>query len=363
MKRICCLLIWVLSLLGAQNSKIAYLRLLTPLDSERELYVGQKIELKYSLLLFSGASLMDVEFIADENKKLAEGVELLNPHSSWIKKEDESYENTFVYKIKSANFALPTLKVVAISQDGSYTDSDEVLGKKYEAIVLDGEEYCGVLSDELRVLSAKSKKYDEWNNIVIFELRSKGGNLEDFKLKAIDKQGFNEELIQKNGESSGLYYAVISSHLKEIKFTFFNLQTLRYEEKIVPIVLQDDRVSTQSDLEPKNNFLILSNVVLVALVVLLWVLAFYLRRQKRLSRFLFVLGIVLFGIWLYEIFNTKEVVLKPNAQITILPTKNSTPMQNITFPVRVEVIGRHGEFYKIKFEDSKIGWVRENECQ
>ena len=112
--------------LNAQQTKVVYLRLLSPLDTQRELYVGETLELKYSLLLFSNASLLDVEFIPNDDLSLANGVELLNPNSNWIKKEDDSYENTFFYKIKSSNFALPALKISALSEDGSYVDSDIV---------------------------------------------------------------------------------------------------------------------------------------------------------------------------------------------------------------------------------------------
>ncbi|WP_027327448.1 hypothetical protein [Helicobacter pametensis] len=352
------------SLIASGHSKIVYLRLLTPLDKGEEFYVGQKIQLKYSLLLFSGASLMDVEFIPNSNKVLADGVEILNPNSSWIKKEDDSYENTFIYKIKAPNFAIPTLKVMAISQDGSYADSDENKGKKFEAIALDGEKYTGVLSEDLRVSNVRAKKYDEWNNIMVFDLESKRGNLEDFKLKEITKQGFHEEVIeQDDGRMRAMYYCVLPAHLKELKFTFFNLTTLRYEEKIIPIVLQSDRVSTQSDLEPKNNFLIFSNIVLALLVVALLVLAFFLRSYRRIFWILILTSVVLLVFWIYGILGVREVVLKPNAKITILPTQNSTLMQSVSFPLRVEVIGGHGGFYKIKLEDSRIGWVRKDECQ
>lgn len=349
---------------ASQNPKIIYLRLITPFDEQREFYVGEKIELKYSLLLFSGASLLDVEFIPSKNPALAQGIDILNPASNWEKQEDDSYENTFIYKIKSENFFLPTLKVLAISQDGSYVDSDLVKGRRLEAIPLAMDGYSGVVAKNLKVLNVRAKKYDEWSNIATFTLEVQGGNLEDFKLEDVEKQGFyGELLLGEDGKVSGTYYAVFPSNLREIKFNFFNLQTLRYEERSLPIVILDDRVSTQTDLEPKNNFLIFSNILFAFLIFALCVAGFYLRKKKPWNWLLFGLGVVLFVVLAYRLFVLKEVVLKLNSVITILPTQNSTPMQVITAPVVVEVIGEHNEFYKIKFDDSKIGWVKKHDCQ
>lgn len=350
--------------LASQNPKIVYLRLLTSFDDQKEFYVGEKIALKYSLLLFSGASLLDVEFIPSKNPTLAQGVEILNPASNWEKQEDDSYENVFIYKIKSENFALPSLKVLAISQDGSYVDSDLVKGKRFEAIPLAMEGYSGVVAKALKVSEVRAKKYDEWSNIVTFNLEAQGGNLEDFKLEDMDKQGFYGDLLTgEHGEVRGTYYAVFPSNLREIKFNFFNLETLHYEEKILPIVILDDRVSTQTDLEPKNNFLIFSNILFALLVLSLWIAGIYFRKKKFWRWLFLILGLILFAILIYRLFALKEVVLKTHSIITILPTQNSTPMQMITAPVVVEVIGEHNEFYKIKFDDSKIGWVKKHDCQ
>lgn len=346
-----------------EKSKIVYLRLLSSPGEQRELYVGEKIEVKYSLLLFSDASLLDVEFIPNANKKLADGVELLNPNSEWVKQKDESYENTLIYKIKAPNFALPTLKIMAISQDGSYVDSDKVKGKKFEAIALDNEKYSSVLGKSMKISGVRSKKYDEWSNIIIFDLEIEDGNLEDFKLKGIEKQGFNGEIVRDESILKAVYYAVIPSYLKNLHFTFFNLKTLGYEEKVLPIEIKDDRVSTQADLVPKNNFLIFSNIVLLCLILSLIILGFLYRKKSRVFFLCMGIASALFLFLLYRFLIFQEVKLKIGTLITILPTQNSTIMQKVQAPFSAEVVGEHKGYYKIKFENSKIGWVKKNDCQ
>lgn len=365
MKRFFLLLSIICLSLFSQQSKIVYLKLIPPNLGGRELYVGEKIKIKYSLLLFSNASLLDAEFIPNPNEKLASGVEIINPLSQWVKKEDESFENTFIYKIKSPDFAIPSLKILAISEDGSYTDSSIADGVKMEAVELGGEFYSKLLAKNVKVSNIRAKKYDEWNNILIFDIDAESENLDEFNLKNIQKQGFDGEVIRypANKIMGGVYYCVLPSQLQELKFSFFNLETLGYEDVKIPIVVKSDRVSTQSDLEPKNTFLIFSNLVLMASVVFVLLLAFYFRKSKGLMLLFLGIALSLMGYLAYLIFTIKEIKTKQGAVVTILPTENSTILQQIGSPIYVEVIGKHKEFYKIKLDEQKIGWIKKEDCE
>lgn len=349
-------------LFGGEHPKIIYLKLIPPKIQDRGIYVGENLEVKYELLLFDNASLLEVEFIPNSNEKLAKGVELLNPQSPWQKGDNDTYENTFVFKIKSPQFTLPTLKILALSNDGSYTDEDMAEGIGLEAIELGGEFYSGVVAKKLSISNFKAKKYDEWNNIVIFDLKVDGGNIEDFNIPQAIKQGFNGDITTGNVRN-GMYYAVLPNALSKLKFTYFNLQDLRYEEISSPIVVKVDRVSTQSDLVPKNTFLIFSNILLAFITLLLLLGAFYFRKNKIVF---YVLLFLAFGIVMYillEFENKKTLTLVRDSPIAILPTSNSTIMENLAKNSRVEVIGEHGEFYKINLGDMRIGWIKKDACQ
>ena len=360
------LFVFILSLsffFGSDHPKIIYLKLIPPKIQERGIYVGEKIEVKYELLLFDNASLLEVEFIPNENEKPANGIELLNPQSPWQKGDNDTYENTFIFKIKSPQFILPSLKILALSSDGSYTDEAIADGVGLEAIELGGEFYSGIVANKLSIGNLKAKKYDEWNNIVILDLSVEDGNIEDFNIPQALKQGFNGDIATQGSKQSGMYYAVMANNLSKLKTTYFNLQNLRYEELSFPIVVKVDRVSTQSDLVPKNTFLIFSNIVLGLVVVLLILLAFYFKK----NRFTFyVLVLFAFGIVMYillEFENKKTLTLIQDSPIAILPTFNSTIMENLAQGSRVEVIGEHGEFYKINLGDMRIGWIKKDACR
>lgn len=365
MRKILFLLSVICLSLFSQQSKIVYLKLIPPDLKGRELYVGEKIKLKYSLLLFSNASLLDAEFIPNSDEKLARGVEILNPLSQWVKQEDDSFENTFIFKIKSPDFAIPSLKILAISEDGSYTDSSIADGMKMEAVELGGEFYSKLLAKKVKISNVRAKKYDEWNNILIFSIDAESENLDEFVLQNIQKQGFDGDVIRYPNEKmmGGVYYCVLPSQLQELKFSFFNLETLRYEDVKIPIVVKSDRVSTQSDLEPKNTFLIFSNLVVVLLAVLAILLAFYFRSSKKVAILFVGIALSLIGYLAYVVFTIKKVKIDRDAVVRILPTENSTILQRTNTPLIVEVIGQHKQFYKIKLDEQKIGWIKKEDCR
>lgn len=354
----------ILSFVGAEeHSKIAYLKFNPPKLEGREFYVGEKIEVKYTLLLFSNATLADVEFIPNENQKLSEGAELLNPDSSWKKVGDDTYENVLIYKIKSPTFAIPTLKIIAVSEDESYTDTAMAEGVVMEAVDLGGERYCGVVAQKMQVSNLQARKYDEWSNIIIFDLLAIKSNLEDFKLPNIERQGYNGDLILNQNKLSGSYYAVIPKDMQDLRLSYFNLESLRYEEIALPIIVKSERVSTQSDLEPKNTFLIFSNIVLIVLALFFLACAIYFRKQKAFAILLVLLslGIVAYVVLKFE--GNKSVILREGSVVAILPTRNSTILDRIEQDVNVEVIGERGEYYKIKMGDSRIGWIKKDDCK
>lgn len=348
---------------GSDHPKIAYLKLIPPKIGESGIYVGEKLEVKYELLLFDNASLLEVEFLPNSNEKLAQGIELLNPKSPWKKGENDVYENVFVFKIRSSQFALPSLKILALSQDGSYTDEDIAEGVGFEAIELGGEFYSGIVAQSLSMSNLKAKKYDEWNNIVIFDLVSQGGNLEDFHILQAQKQGFNGGITTQGKKQSGAYYAIIPNNLEKLKFTYFNLQNLHYEEISSSIFVKVDRVSTQSDLVPKNTFLIFTNILLVLIAILLLLLALYFRKKKIVfyGLIFLALGIVLYILLKFE--SKKDLTLIQDSPVVILPTSNSTVMENLSQGSRVEVIGEHGAFYKINLGGMRIGWIKKDVCR
>ncbi|PAF48523.1 hypothetical protein BKH46_01055 [Helicobacter sp. 12S02634-8] len=340
-----------------ERAKIIYVKALNAEEyTNKPVYVGETIPITYSLLLFSNARFSGTEFIGGINTSK---IVLKNPDTKWKLASDGSYQAIYRYKIKSTDAVIPSLRVIAVSSDGDYTDSSSAPAIKLNAIDLyQNKDYVGVLADKFRIIGYKTKIYDDANNILVFEMEADHSNLEDFKLPDIQKQGF-ESTHFGDTHSDGIYYCIIPKHIQNISFEYYSLEEKHFKNITLPIVPVDDTISTQDDIKPKNNFLIFSNLVTIVLMAASVVCYFLWRRKK-----VFLAAFVVFLIYLlWNIFSVHQAVLLSNKQIRILPTHNSTILETTKSNTQVEIIGKHGKYYKIMTADDRIGWVRKDDVR
>ncbi|PAF49952.1 hypothetical protein BKH41_01235 [Helicobacter sp. 12S02232-10] len=339
------------------RAKIVYVKISDSQDYfSKPVYVGETIPVTYSLLLFSNARFSGTEFVGGINtNKLI----LRNPNTQWKLSSDGSYKAVYRYKIKSTDAFIPSLKVIAVSSDGNYTDSSSAPSINLNIIDLyQNQKYVGVVGDEFRITGYKAKTYDASNNILVFEVEAKNANLEDLKLPDIDKQGFESTHFGLE-YSDGIYYCIVPKNVQDISFEYFSLIENRFKDISLPIVPVDDVVSTQDDIKPKNNFLLFSNLILIGLMVLSLVFYFVFGRKKI---FLIILGLLLVYL-LWNVLSRHQAILLANKQIRILPTHNSTVLETTKKNIQVEIIGKHAKYYKIVTADDRIGWVKKNDIQ
>jgi hypothetical protein len=77
------------------------------------------------------------------------------------------------------------------------------------------------------------------------------------------------------------YYVIIPNTDQNLNFSYFNLKKQRYESLTIPIVVDDDTVSTgQSDLSPTDARHTELKVGASAVAVLILFALFYWRREK-----------------------------------------------------------------------------------
>lgn len=337
--------------------KIIYVKVQNEGDiSKNPIYVGQNIKVTYSLLLFSNARFVGTEFVGgiDTDK-----IVLRNPDTKWKLASDGSYEAMYEYKIKSTDTTIPPLKVIALSSDGSYSDSSTAPAIKLNVIDLyQNKKYAGVVADDFHLIRYRTKTYDNLNNILVFEIEAKNSNLEDLKIPNVSKQGFESSNFGAD-DSEGIYYCILPKTTQEISFEYFSLQEDRFKTIRMSIVPSDDMVSTQDDVKPKNNFLLFSNIFTMIILIVLLVAYFGFKRKKI---FLIAFAILLIYL-LWNVFYTQQVTLVSGAKIRILPTYNSTILEIPISNEQVEVIDRHGKYYKIKTDDDKTGWVDKNDVK
>ncbi|GAA9068189.1 SH3 domain-containing protein [Helicobacter pylori] len=342
------------------KAKVAYVKIPQLEDLENNpVYIGQTIGVTYDLLLF------DAEFleakIKDELDKTQ--IELLSKMPKWKKVEKELFRATYYYKIKGIQASIPSLEVSAFSNKDKYIDYS--IAPKVTLQVTDlskNPRYANVMAKDLQVLQYKTKDYDDKNNILVVELAFKEANWEDFHIKEALKQGFdNASLNQiKAKEGSVFYYCVLPKTIQSLSFDYFSLSNRQFKTLSFSTIPTQDNTGIQSDLIPKNNFLVFSNVALLALCVFFLVLFFIFGRKLIFLG----LGILCLGFVLYNLlFTQKSALLLAHQKIRILPTQNSTILGLSKNEMPIKILGSHDDYYKILTPHEQIGWVKKDEVK
>ncbi len=342
------------------KAKVAYVKIPRLEDLENNpVYIGQTIGVTYDLLLF------DAEFleakIKDELDKTQ--IELLSKMPKWKKVEKELFRATYYYKIKGIKASIPPLEVSAFSNKDKYIDYS--IAPKVTLQVTDlskNPRYANVMAKDLQVLQYKTKDYDDKNNILVVELAFKEATWEDFHIKEALKQGFdNASLNQiKAKEGSVFYYCVLPKTIQNLSFDYFSLSNRQFKTLSFSTIPTQDTTGIQSDLIPKNNFLVFSNVALLALCVFFLVL-FFIFGHKLIF---LGLGILCLGFVLYNLlFTQKSALLLAHKKIRILPTQNSTILGLSKNEMPIKILGSHDDYYKILTPHEQIGWVKKDEVK
>ncbi len=342
------------------KAKVAYVKIPQLEDLENNpVYIGQIIGVTYDLLLF------DAEFL---EAKIKDGldktqIELLSKMPKWKKVEKELFRATYYYKIKGIKASIPPLEVSAFSNKDKYIDHS--IAPKVTLQVTDLSKnlrYANVMAKDLQVLQYKTKDYDDKNNILVMELAFKEATWEDFHIKEAIKQGFdNASLNQiKAKEGSVFYYCVLPKTLQNLSFDYFSLSNRQFKTLSFSAIPTQDTTGIQSDLIPKNNFLVFSNVALLALCVFFLVLFFIFGRKLIFLG----LGILCLGFVLYHLlFTQKSALLLAHKKIRILPTQNSTILGLSKNEMPITILGSHDDYYKILTPHEQIGWVKKDEVK
>ncbi|GAA8173163.1 SH3 domain-containing protein [Helicobacter pylori] len=342
------------------KAKVAYVKIPQLEDLENNpVYIGQTIGVTYDLLLF------DAEFL---EAKIKDGldktqIELLNKMPKWKKVEKELFRATYYYKIKGIRASIPSLEVSAFSNKDKYIDHS--IAPKVALQVTDlskNPRYANVMAKDLQVVQYKTKDYDDKNNILVMELAFKEANWEDFHVKEAIKQGFdNASLSQiKAKEGSVFYYCVLPKTLQNLSFDYFSLSNRQFKTLSFSAIPTQDTTGIQSDLIPKNNFLVFSNVALLALCVFFLALFFIFGRQLIFLG----LGVLCLGFVLYHLlFTQKSALLLAHKKIRILPTQNSTILGLSKDEMPIKILGSHDDYYKILTPHEQIGWVKKDEVK
>lgn len=195
---------------------------------------------------------------------------------------DKYYYDTFHFLTTQSSAKLPDISATLVTNDNQEYKQTILLGKKINVVTLNPKEnFSNIIADIFELLEYKTTNFDQTHNIIVFSATAQNCNISAFKLKNVYKQG--TESITKSIESSKItYYAIIHKEIENFSFSYFNLQSNKFSTINIPIIVNDDSVTTQTDLKPKDQskeklkMSIAAAVALVGIMFILW-------RKKNIS--------------------------------------------------------------------------------
>lgn len=270
------------------------------------------------------------------------------------KVQEDAVYDTFYFLVQSAQIRLPDV-TATLTSTGAV--SATLSGSALSATPLNPPStFANVLADKFEIINYKTTPYDGDNNVVIFTAKASRCNINDFSIPNAIKQGF-ESKLSNVGESQMTYYAIIPNGEKNLNFSIFNLQKQRYESIMIPIIVDDDTVSTQSDLSPMDERHTELKVAASAVTFAALFALFYWQRQKW---YLYLAALPLFYI-IFVFLPNRDVCVKKDAPIYLLPINHGTVFEITLEEEHLEAEKEVGDFTKVQLKNNQVGWVHKRD--
>ena len=321
----------------------------------QRVFTGQKFEIQLKALILKNNDTYDkiVTTFTRENN-----IEILTKDIVWTKNKASEYVTTISYKVYEDDFILPKI-TLALSQNEEIVDFITVKSPeiKYEKIAVNQKLFSKVIAKNLEIFTVKTKQYT--NNILhtTINLKATNGNLEDFILNAYgEDQGINS-LNDMYPIQNLYYYVMIPSHIKQIKFTYYNIDSKDFVTMTIPIILDEELVSTQTELNPYNSSILVYKQVLSGAFLFLFILLFIFKRNNIYLVFITLCITIL----AYLFIPNKKILIKENIKVYILPSNNSTIFKSLPTKEIVEIVNENEDFIKVLFNNQSIGWIKKND--
>ncbi|WP_156790524.1 hypothetical protein [Sulfurospirillum barnesii] len=314
----------------------------------QKIYVGQVFPIKIKAIVAQSSNVeLQTLFLSPLN-----GVEILNPEASWEASTNNTYYATFYLSVNQTQATLPRLSV-SLVQNKEVTESAFLAPQTPSIIQLKKDPlFSNVIAQSLSVNKYKTTTFDAKNIMSVLEIEATGSNLKDFKLTSIAKNGIDSFL--DNGSTQRIYYyAILPNYQKNFEFTYFDLTSNKFTKISLPITIEDEEVSTQLGLNPKES-----------------IFEFYKRVSYAFFSFLFFVILLKYRKWYYLVASLfflilyfldqnplNHVKLKTGSNIKILPIERSTIFYTNDTVLNVEKLGERENYIKILLPDGKIGWT------
>ncbi len=258
---------------------------------------------------------------------------------------------TFYFKAKNSDIYIPSL----IIKDNTLTSK---LKSRYIPIkkLKGNNDFSNILATDLKIKNSQVSNYDENNYIITLNIEAYEANLEDMSLKNVIESGI-ENIKRKFSKVSGEFYVVVPSKQKLLHFTYFNTLKREFISKKVSINLKDTTVSTQSELNPKeDSFEKLKKYTLFTLIIF-----FFIMFLLKIDFFYLILSTISLITLLTLYIPHKTICVSQGTPLYILPTYTSDISTTIDTKFKTMLLSERKGYKKVKYKNGIIGWIKDED--
>jgi hypothetical protein len=236
-------------------------------------------------------------------------------------------------------------------------ERSSLMGKPLNVITLNPKKnFSNIIANNFELVEYKTTQFDNKHNIIVFVATASNSDIESIHFQDVFKQGI-ESSTTSYLESRITYFIVIDKRKENFSFSYFNLLKNDFEMINIPIIVDDDSVVAQSDLKPKDQ----SHDRLkafIAMTIALMGTIFIVVRKKYIYLILILFPI---GYTIYLSAPSKNICIKEGSDIHLLPVKNGTIFETTTSQYYLLQEGSVKDFVKVKLQNEKIGWVKNDD--
>jgi len=264
-----------------------------------------------------------------------------------VKNGDDSFY-TFYFKARDYDVKIPELFIW-------YRDTQTSLKSKTIPIIKmeQRDDYCGVIAVDMNIKTYQISYFDESNHIALLSIEATEANLENMKITP-SKEYNVESIKRKDAIVKAEFYVVLPVSQESLKFSYFNSIKRSFVSFELPIEITDTSVSTQSELNPKDDKFEKLKRFLVIFFVIFFTVMFLIKRDFLYLIFAVVSTITLLTFYIPH----KKICIKQGSSLYILPTNTSTITTKLDIQIDRPILGYRGDFKKIEYKKGVIGWIK-----
>ncbi|MEA3553155.1 MAG: hypothetical protein U9R39_01995 [Campylobacterota bacterium] len=323
------------------------------LSYPKRVFTKQKFEVVLKATILIDQSKYDKIITTFEGE---ENIDLPEVMPVWNKDKDNVFISNIIFKSKEKQFTLPNV-TIALLKENNIVDFISLKSPKikFEKIAVNQKLFSHVIASNLEINTVKTKQYTNSMLLSTINIEATNSNLEDIRLNEFDDQGI-KSLSDSPPHQNIYYYVMIPSHTKEIRFTYYNTILKDFIMITLPITLDEELVSTQTDLNPYNSSILIYKQFAVILLLIIILILFVVTKK---TKYLFMM-VILISIIGYLFMPNKKIILQSDTKIYILPTKHSTVYKVLENKELVEIINKKDKYIKVLFKNKNIGWIKDD---